>query len=234
MKKRIIRNKVKIIQRHFASLSKWRNKSSIDTGYLDPNKWKIRGWNRRLRFLHFWGGWILTPDLKNWHSSDDYIYERYKIYPWYRFGKHRQPPLWFFKELIKQFVGAYDNWDKIFKERKEPYDLFVGIYNPHFILSKVECRRMEENGDKYEYWPFSKVNKPFPFDKFQSNAYDLTKFDWELCIEEDVIFESEFEDSETNEQVLLSKGYEKRENQHGVYFAKRIGDVWMGRKKKRE
>ena len=91
------RNKKKVSRwRYFTALSK-RNDSWNDLGYIDPNKWKIRGWKRRLKFLHNWGDWILTPDSAHWDSSSGYAYERYKVYPWYSFFKHREPPLWFFK-----------------------------------------------------------------------------------------------------------------------------------------
>jgi hypothetical protein len=214
------------------SSNKWNNNPSLDHAYINPNKQKIRGWKRRVRFLNNWGTAILNPPENFFQTNREYVYKRYRMYPWYNFYKHRQPPLWFFNILIEHFVRAYENWEKVFHESKEPYDLYLEIYDPHYILSEIECRKMKDHGDKYFFWPPSAATKSFPFDRFQSRACDLSAFEWELHIEEDFLFESELEDRETTANKLINNGYIKYDSENGIYYAKAIGDVWMGRRKK--
>lgn len=128
--------------------------------------------------------WERRPDYNpNNFRTYPFTRDRYTVYPWYNFYKHREPPLWFFREIIMRLVIAFDSWEKIFIQREEPYDLFIRIYDPHYILSDIHCVKMEQQGDKYLYWPPSEVSKNFPFDKFGCKDYNLSKFDWELRVE---------------------------------------------------
>jgi hypothetical protein len=224
--------------RTLIDLKKWY--ANPENGYIDPNKWKIRGWKRRVEYLNRWGNDIQKPytgflKITSGYNTDrpgsyPYMRERYAVYPWYNFYKHRQPPLWFFKIIIGYFVSAFDKWDTTFAEYNEPYDVFIQIYDPHFIESEIHCVKMEEEGDRYDYWPVSEITKPFPFNKFGSSAYDLSKFDWELRIEEDIV-DDDFEYNGWNETKLFKNGYVKHAYEDRAYYTKPIGDVWVGRKK---
>ena len=208
-----------------------KNRARPDNFYVNPNKKKVRGWGRKISELDNWGKAIFYPDLGGWNNGGEYTYDRYRQWPWYTFYGERHPPLWFFRELLKQYVSAYDNWDRIFRERNEPYDLQIEIHDSNYILSALECRRVQEWGHKHYYHPPAKVQRTFPINKFRSKKYDLSGFKWELCVEEDVIFESDLKWRERTKESLLNGGYAEYENHQGdVYFAKRTGDVWVGRK----
>ena len=192
---------------------------------IPPNKRKIRGWKRRVRFLHNWGKWIYEPDLENWNSGSDYTYERYRESPWYTFYGKRHPPLWFFKEIIKQYVSAFQNWVNIFQEKNEPYDLQLELHDPNYIFSEIEARRTEQVGQRIYYWPLSEVQRHFPHEKFASKE-SLTELDWELCIEEDYIFENDIEWRGKTKEALLSEGYVKRETMKEQYILQKEQEMF--------
>jgi hypothetical protein len=212
-------------------LIKNRKNISLNAKYFDSSKKKIRGWKRRVKEVNKERREVLeTVPIEYFKlydkptiACDEFISRIYS----YQFTH----PYWFFKNIVKHLVTAYDSWDKAFKELNEPYDLQLRLFDPHNFESILRCIKVKNHGDKYYWWPPSNENKPFPFDKFQRGDYDLTRFDWELCMEEEVIFESELENKKTSEQILLSRGWEKTENENEAYFTKQIGDVWIGRKK---
>jgi hypothetical protein len=193
---------------------------------------KIRGWKRRIKQIEVWGEQIKQPYLKSFNEPGDYTYDRCFLYPFYVLEK-RQPPLWFYKRIVAKFVLAYSEWEKIFNDLNVPYDLQLWIYDPNYMWSEILCRRVKNTGDRIGYSWESELNKPFPYKKFSKNDVGLKQFEWLLADEQAVVFENELEDDKITADELIGRGYVKKMHaEHGVYYAKRLGDVWVGRKKK--
>lgn len=198
----------------------------------NSNRKKIRGWKRRIRQINEWGERLKQPNLE-WFKRDNarHYYERCYLSPFYRLDK-RQPPLWFFKLIIAKFIEAYDEWEKTFDELGLPYDLQVMIYDPAYISSEIISYRMKEHGEHMNVTWLSEENKPFPYKKFEHRLYDLTQFDWRLADDQHIHFEDELEDADFTAEDLLNDGYIKKTQGNGdVYYAIRLGDEWIGRRK---
>jgi hypothetical protein len=200
--------------------------------HYSAKKKKIRGWKRRIEQVEKWGKRIERPDLKYFNKVGDYTYDRCILYPFYVFEK-RQPPLWFYKLIVAKFIKAYFLWDEVFQKLNVPYDLQLWIYDPHYMWSEIICRRVEKPGDLNGYSSSTYTVKPFPHQKFIDGESRASELEWLLADEEAVIFEYDFEDYETTESEVVNDGYVKHHHseEHGFYFAKKIGNVWVGRKR---
>jgi hypothetical protein len=217
--------------RHIAKSHKWRTETGNADIYVPSNKNKIRGWKRKANALNDWGNAIQLPYLKYWNNGSNYMDAGYKAYPWYGFYGYRHPPIWFLKTLLQHLVCAYDKWNQVLKERNEPFDLFIELHDPNYILTELSCKRTDAFGIETYYWPPSEKQKPFPHNKFALKNYDITVFDWKLCDEEDYVFEDDVYWRNTTIEKLLSKGYYKTQTAKGeTYYAKKTGEVWIGRK----
>jgi hypothetical protein len=195
-------------------------------------KKKIRGWKRRIKQIDRWGGDIQEPNLE-WFAlpSTRDVYRRCTISPFYNAEK-KHPPMWFYKLLIAKFITAYDRWKQAFDEIGIPYDLQLWIYDPSFIRSEIACWKVQELNQLMKFSWESDLVKSFPYDTFKSNAYNLNDFEWILADEEHVHFENDFENADFTADDLLRDGYEKKvQNKDEIYYAKRLGDMWIGRRK---
>ena len=199
--------------------------------YHSPRN-KIRGWKRRIRQIDRWGEDLKQPYLGYFLSeSGRYTYERCYLSPFYRLDK-RHPPLWFYKLIIAKFVEAYNAWEKVFEKSGIPHDLQLWLYDPSYIESEIICYKMQEHGEHMKLGWEAKEHKPFPYQKFAGKGYDLNAFEWVLAEENNVIWDDDFDYADFTLDEILADGYEKRELENGrVYYAKRIGDEWIGRRK---
>lgn len=193
---------------------------------------KIRGWKRRIRQVERWGEQIKQPYLSYFLSDRGrHTYERCYLSPFYRLNK-RHPPLWFYKIIIKKFIEAFQSWEIIFKDLGQPHDLQLWLYDPAFINSEIICHKMQHFGDIKRFSWESDFAKPFPLTKLWSSEYDLTQFDWVLADDANIHFEDDLDYAEFTEDDLLADGYIKKVQDDGnSYFTKRIGDIWIGRRK---
>src|ERR1700744_1323889 len=107
--------------------------------YYSSRRKKIRGWKRRIKQLNAWGNRIQNPYLGRFKEVGDYTYDRCILYPFYTLEK-RQPPLWFYKIMVKKFAEACFEWNKVFEALKSPYDLQLWLYDPSFMWSEIICR----------------------------------------------------------------------------------------------
>jgi hypothetical protein len=217
--------------RDIAQSRKWKIKAENADMHFPSNKNKIRGWKRKANALNDWGNAIQLPYLGYWNNGGNFINASYKAYPWYGFYGYRRPPTWFLKILLQHLVCAYDKWNQALKECNEPYDLFLELHDPNYILTKLNCKRTDAFGIETYYWPLSEKQKPFPYNKFALKKYDIAAFEWKLCDEEDYVFENEVYWRNTTVEKLLTEGYYKTQTDKGeIYYAKKTGEVWIGRK----
>jgi hypothetical protein len=202
--------------------------------YRNPLKKKIRGWKRRIRQVEQWGESIKQPYL-NYFVSDhgSRTYERCYLRPFYSLDK-RHPPLWFYKLILSKFVNAYFEWEKVFAKLGQPYDLQLWLYDPAYIRSEIICYKMDEGGERKRFVWEADHPSPFPHDKFASPLYDLRQFDWIQSEDADIFFEGDLEFEETTAEILLADGYRAKVQQGTeVYYAKKVGDIWIGRRRGR-
>ena len=206
-------------------------KNQFDIKFYSSAKKKIRGWKRRIKQINNWGKRIQKPYLKYFKMPGDCTYERCIISPFYNLEK-RQPPLWFYKLIVAKFIEAFYEWEKAFEELKLPFDLVVQLYDPSFMWSEIACYKLNSTEDKITFAWESDLNKPFPYSKFSDNTAMLECFEWILADEEIVVFESELEEENLTASNLLADGYLKKESHdNGFYYAKKTGDIWIGRLK---
>ncbi|WP_342644707.1 hypothetical protein [Mucilaginibacter sp. CSA2-8R] len=193
-------------------------------------KKKIRGWKRRVRHLNRWGEQIKQPYTEYFVSNNGrHTYERYTVSPFYNAAK-RNPPLWFYKLIIAKLVTAYNAWTATFEQLGIPFDLQLWLYDPAYIRSEIICYKMAQQGERRRFSWESDLNKPFPYNKLGGLNYNLHEYDWILADDEQVYFEDDFEDADFTADDLLSDGYVRKKQPDGtVYYAKRLGDIWIGR-----
>jgi len=193
---------------------------------------KIRGWKRRVRHLDRWGEHIKQPHTEYFLTERGrHTYERYTVSPFYNLVK-RHPPLWFYKLIIAKLVTAYSEWQKTFDNLDLPYDLQLWLYDPAYIRSEIICYKMQQHGEQMRFSWESDLSKPFPYEKLGSKQYNLHDFEWILADDAHVHFEDDFEDADFTAEDLLADGYVRKEQGNGmVYYAKRFGDIWIGRSK---
>jgi hypothetical protein len=147
-------------------------------------------------------------------------------------AERRHPPLWFYKLIIAKFIKAYEVWEQQFEQLNIPFDLMLWIYDPAFIQSEIIAWKVEEPGTRKRFVYESQLNKPFPYKKFESKSCNLHDFDWILADDELIHFEDDFEDADFTLEDLLADGYiRKVQRGNQVYYSKRIGDIWIGRRK---
>ncbi|TWR28236.1 hypothetical protein FPZ42_03205 [Mucilaginibacter achroorhodeus] len=196
----------------------------------NSNKKKIRGWKRRLKYIDRWGKIIAIPSLVTFNKTG-YDYERCYLPSFYKLIR-RQPPLWVYKIIIGKFITAFNQWESIFKSHGSPFDLILWLYDPAYIQSEIICYKIDQIGEHKRFYWESKLSKPFPFQKLFSPFYDLEQFEWILGDDSNIIFQSEIEDDGLDVNDYLKEGYTKHLHaQHGVYYEKRNGDIWIGRRK---
>jgi hypothetical protein len=196
-----------------------------------PRK-KIRGWKRRVRHLDRWGELIKQPCTRYFLTERGrHTYERYTVSPFYNAVK-RNPPLWFYKLMIAKFIAVYTEWQKEFDKLDVAYDLQLWLYDPSYIRSEIICHKMQQKGERKRFSWESDLDKPFPYKKLESKHYNLHNFEWILADDEHIYFEDDFEDEDFTAEDLLADGYVRKEQSDGtVYYAKRYGDIWIGRLK---
>jgi hypothetical protein len=199
--------------------------------YNSPRK-KIRGWRRRVRHLDRWGELIKQPHTKYFLTERGrHTYERYTVSPFYNAVK-RNPPLWFYKLMIAKFIPAYSEWQKAFDKLDVPYDLQLWLYDPAYIRSEIICHKMQQHVERKRFSWESEQSEPFPYEKLGSKHYNLQDFEWTLADDEHIYFEDDFEDADFTVEDLLADGYIRKQQGDGlIYYAKRYGDIWIGRLK---
>lgn len=200
--------------------------------YYNSSRKKVRGWKRRVRHLNQWGAQIKQP-YTNYFVTERgrYTYERYTVPPFYNLVK-RHPPLWFYKLMIAKFIDAYSEWQKFFEKLGIPYDLQLWLYDPAYIRFEIICYKMKQHGERQRFSWESGLEEPFPYKKFASKAYNLHNFEWTLADDEDVCFENNLDDADLTADDLITDGYVQKTQPDGmVYYAKRIGNIWIGRRR---
>lgn len=192
---------------------------------------KVRGWKRRIKQINKWGEDIQVPNIERFtQTRARCVYRRCTIAPFYN-AKKKHPPTWFYKLIIAKFITAYHTWKRIFDDLGIPYDLQLWLYNPSFIHSEIVCWKVDEFNQCMKFNWESDLVKSFPYDTFGSNT-SLSDFDWVLADEEHVHFESDFDYADFTADDLLNDGYVKKvQRENEVYYAKRLGDIWIGRRK---
>jgi len=199
--------------------------------YTGINK-KVRGWKRRIKQIDRWGKEIQEPDV-DWFAKPTTrdVYRRCTIAPFYN-AKKRHPPIWFYKLIIAKFITAYDKWKLAFDDLGIPYDLQLWLYDPSFIRSEISCWKVSQPNQLLRFTWESDLVKPFPHNILRSEVYDLNDFEWILADDEHIHFESDTEDADFTIDDLLNDGYVKKvQNENEIYYAKRLGDLWIGRRK---
>ncbi|TSJ42970.1 hypothetical protein FO440_01905 [Mucilaginibacter corticis] len=172
----------------------------------------------------------MNPYLGNFNQPGDYTYERCTLYPFYKLDK-RQPPLWFYKLILNKLVSAAYNWDMVFKELGQPYDLQVWLYDPSYMWSEIICYRLDKQIELKTRFVKSLINKSFPDKKF-GLSINNNEFEWYLADEDLVYFEDDFDCADFTKEEIIADGYVKKQSdEFGDFYIKRIGDLWVGRKK---
>ncbi|WP_295772352.1 hypothetical protein [uncultured Mucilaginibacter sp.] len=200
--------------------------------FYHSQKKKVRGWKRRVHHLDRWGELIKEPHTKYFLTERGrHTYERYTVSPFYNLVK-RHPPLWFYKLIIAKLVTAYSEWQKTFDKLNVPYDLQLWLYDPSYIRSEIICHKMQQHGERKRFSWESDLSKPFPYEKLGSKHYNLQDFEWILADDEHIHFEDDFEDANFTAEDLLADGYIRKQQSDGlIYYAKRYGDIWIGRRR---
>jgi hypothetical protein len=198
--------------------------------YNKVSRKKIRGWKRRIKQIDDWGESIKRPNIE-WFERRGYTYERCCLHPFY-VAEKRHPPMWFYKLIIAKFLVAYDNWILVLNDRGKPFDIEISLFDPSFIRSQLKCYEVDEFGERLSFAWESNLTKPFPYAKFGSPLYNLYDYEWTLADEENIIFQSDIDYDGLDVNEYLADGYiKKTQGGNEVYYAQRIGDRWIGRRK---
>jgi hypothetical protein len=205
------------------------------SNYIDPNKKKIRGWNKKIRQIDLWFDRSKNLDVGHLQKyREDYV--KIQINPWNRLVK-RAPPNWYYKLILVKLIEIHDLWIQNEALKDHPHDLQLWLHEPNTIRSEVVCPLVgKEGGRRDNYYLKSNDFKQFPFEKWSSKKVDLHRFTWELYDDHDFVFESHYELSEEEIDELFNEGYIKEEievdGKNDVRYKKKVGNVWIGRFKR--
>lgn len=200
----------------------------------NSNRKKIRGWKRRIQHIDKWFEKSKKYDLELFKSHGE-DYTKIRIYPWNLLCE-RIPPNWYFRLIIGKLIAIYEIWKDKYERQKCPYDLQIWLNDPNTIRSQIVCAQVEKNGERRgNYYRKSKDHKEFPFTKWRSETYDLTKFEWELFDDEDLHYKN-IEGLDNHEiDELLKEGFlvetVEIDKQEEIMYSRKVGHVWVGRLK---
>jgi hypothetical protein len=143
-------------------------------------------------------------------------------------------------KIIEGLLKIYDSWKEQLDKLGKPYYLKVWLYDPNVSRSQVVCA-IDDCIDYYEkIFHKSENTKQLDFDKYVSLKNRIDKYNWERSLDEDVVFESEYNellDSEylsyfnkmkNNSQRKEELNFECKEGVKDVAHFVTIGDVWLG------
>ncbi|TNE54330.1 MAG: hypothetical protein EP338_07910 [Bacteroidetes bacterium] len=204
---------------------------------------KIRGNNRRFRKVDLWvqNGKTLDLEYLKENKRNDY---RVRIDPWgtrisMTNSQFPEPTKKIKQRIIIGLIEIYDCWRKQLEELNKPYYLKIWLYFPNFSNSQVVCAI----DDKINFYQntFYDPNDQKELDLKQlgrSNDMLLKEFCWTHKIEEDFVYESEWED-EFDRDWLRHLNSRKKVAQRiididynsghkDIAYGIKIGDVWLG------
>jgi hypothetical protein len=143
-------------------------------------------------------------------------------------------------KIIEGLLKIYDSWKEQLDKLGKPYYLKVWLYDPNVSQSQVVCA-IDDCIDYYEKtFHKSENTKQLDCDKFGSLKDRIDKYNWERYLDEDVVFESEYNevlDSEylsyfnkmkNKSQRKEELNFEYKEGVKDVAHFVTIGDVWLG------
>jgi hypothetical protein len=201
---------------------------------VDSNKKKIRGWKRRMARVDSWFEKSKAPDLESFQSrGEDYV--KVRIDPWNRLCE-RIPPSWYFRLIIGRLIDVHDEWKQAYKGLNRPFDLQIWLNDPNSIRSQVVCASVDAAGqERNNYYRISKDKIKFPHAKWNSDKYDLSRFEWTLFDDEDLRFKNAegLNDEEIKELDGIGfKGEQTVLNgRPEAMYVRKVGHVWVGREK---
>ena len=185
---------------------------------------KVRGWKRKIRKLEQWKQNHLQLSLNR------YGYEYVKIWldPWYRLQK-RNPPVWFRRLIVAALIEIYDSWREHLVSLGEPFYLKIWFYKPNFIQSQI----VAATGERIKYYEKlfvpDTVSRKFPFEKYAHDSYDLSAFDWQLCVDEDFYFERADEFTAEEFERLKRKAFRIETTEDGdTMLTIKRGNIFVG------
>ncbi|GAA0876304.1 hypothetical protein GCM10009118_27140 [Wandonia haliotis] len=205
---------------------------------------KIRGNKRKFRKIEQWVSMNKELDLD---ELDNYKREycKVRIIPWGTrisltnsifpepYGQLKQ-------EIIKGLVDIYDCWKKKLDKLDKPYYLKIWLCIPHISKSQVVCA-IDDQIDFYQNTFFNpKDYKKLNCNQFGSIGRQISEFEWEHRIDEDFIFESDFEsdldndylkylnDKKKKAQRISELNFEFKEGVKDIAYGFKVGDLWLG------
>lgn len=191
------------------------------------NQKKVRGWKRQIKKLEQWKQNNLQLSLNRY----DYNYVKIWLDPWYRLQK-RNPPVWFRRLIVSVLIEIYDTWHKKLVSMNEPFYLKIWFFEPHFIQSQIVAA-VGERIDYYEkLFVLDTENKRFPFERYAGDDYDLTAFDWQLCVDENPYFKQTDEFTDEEFETLKKNAFRVEQTEDGdTMLTIKQGNIFVGERK---
>lgn len=209
--------------------------------FYHSKKKKIRGWKRHKRKIERWKQHAMDLNM-DYVRENQRDYAKLYIHPFYSLVP-RNPPTWFNRLLLEAMIDVYLHWHEQMTNEKENFYLKMWLYEPNFISSQIVTAYKDCIDFYNDTFDKHTISKPFPIHKYKSLENKLSLFHWELHIDRDEYWESEFtEDIEsgfkTKSEVedIKNKSYktEKISLSYGndTRYRVNVGDVWLGTLKK--
>ncbi|MEN9445151.1 MAG: hypothetical protein RIS47_2042 [Bacteroidota bacterium] len=198
------------------------------------NRKKIRNWKRQVRKIDKWYADCLVPDvaqLDEWRDE----YAKIWIDPWFRLQK-RNPPLWYFRLILRRFNDLYAAWKIALDTYGIPYDLQLWLFERNYVESELVAAPVSDANDlKHTYFEPCVEERRFPTEKFRTQGFEPADFDWNLKLATVCFFEFSDELSEGEMASLVSKGFGVKYIHMGLACQERVfwkarDFVWIGRK----
>ena len=195
------------------------------------NKKKVRGWRRQIEALDVLKRRNLTIN-EAWLRSHRMVYAKLQIHPWNKLVK-RNPPIWYRRLFIRTLLEIHDSWAQQLEAIGEPYYLTLWLYHPRFFKTEL-LAQLSDDPDYYDKLHNRRIETPPPLDLYAHPDYDLTAFDWQGYIDDDIVCEIDGSAYMTPEHIAQ---YRKNAYDEGtstvtksvyrLFFFKK-GKVWVG------
>jgi hypothetical protein len=159
---------------------------------------KLRGLKRRQKNIEQWFERHQQIDLEILKQSK-YYYCKAKVDPWSNLYYDVDYPSNYRKKLFSHLLSIYELWKKQLEENFDNFYLAIWVNDRRFIDSQVVAAIGDRAEHYQQMWNLHEEPLKFPIKLFSNEENRVSMLNWESTDDEDLVFESEYQDLNIND-----------------------------------